>query len=89
MKNSLDKSFIKSIFGNKKFQSVVGNPPYVRIQNLDDDTRNLIKKHWKLIKGDTDIFIPFIELGIELIDENGKLGYITPNSYFTSYAGKI
>ncbi len=86
--NSLDKKFLKQTLGNKKFSAVVGNPPYIRIQNLDNGMRQIIRRYWKFIRGDTDLFIPFIELGIELLDSEGKMGYITPNSYFTTYAGK-
>ncbi|GIX40495.1 MAG: hypothetical protein KatS3mg129_0228 [Leptospiraceae bacterium] len=86
--NSSDKNFLRKTLNNLKFQAVVSNPPYIRIQNLDDETKKVIKKYWKFIQGDTDIFIPFMELGIELLSDNGKMGYITPNSYFTTYAGK-
>lgn len=86
--NSLDKSFLKSCLRGEKFHAVVGNPPYVRIQNLEAKIKEIIRKYWRFIQGDTDIFIPFIELGIELMEEDGKMGYITPNSYLTSYAGK-
>ena len=30
----------------------------------------------------------FFELGYQLLKENGRLGYITPNNYFTSLAAK-
>lgn len=86
--NSLDKNFLKEVLKDEKFDCVVGNPPYVRIQNLDEKTKKIIKSHWRFVHGDTDLFIPFIELGIELLKPEGKMGYITPNSYFTSYAGK-
>lgn len=86
--NSLDKEFLRKTLNGLKFQAVVGNPPYVRIQNLDEDMKKIIRKYWRFIQGDTDIFIPFIELGIELLDEEGKMGYITPNSYFTTHAGE-
>lgn len=86
--NSLDKDFLRKTLNDSKFQAIVGNPPYVRIQNLEEDTRKIIRKYWKFIQGDIDIFIPFIEIGIELMSEKGKMGYITPNSYFTTHAGK-
>ncbi|MBC7330275.1 N-6 DNA methylase [bacterium] len=86
--NSLDKDFLRKTLNGFKFQAIVGNPPYVRIQNLDEETKKIIRKYWKFVQGDTDIFIPFIELGIELMNEKGKMGYITPNSYFTTHAGK-
>ena len=86
--NSLDKEFLKETFNGGRFEAVVGNPPYIRIQNLEEETRKIIKKHWKLVQGDTDIFIPFIELGIDLLKDGGKMGYITPNSYFTTHSAK-
>jgi len=86
--NSLDKNFLGKILNGLKFNAIVGNPPYVRIQNLEEKTKKIIRKYWKFVQGNTDIFIPFIELGIELMKDNGKMGYITPNSYFTTHAGK-
>lgn len=86
--NSLDKNFLRETLGSLRFNAIVGNPPYVRIQNLGEEMKRIIRKYWKFVGGDTDIFIPFIELGIELLAENGKMGYITPNSYFTTHAGK-
>ena len=35
----------------------------------------------------TDLFIAFFEIGINMLSKNGKLVYITPNSFFTSKAG--
>jgi hypothetical protein len=86
--NSLDRNFLRKILNDLKFNAIVGNPPYVRIQNLDEEIKKIIRRYWKFVQGDTDIFIPFIELGIELMKDEGKMGYITPNSYFTTHAGK-
>lgn len=86
--NGLDKNFIEKTLKGLKFQAVIGNPPYIRIQNMDENIRKIIKKYWKFVQGDTDVFIPFIELGIELLDNDGKMGYIVPNSYFTTHAAK-
>ena len=38
--------------------------------------------------GNVDIYYAFIELGLNLLNENGKLGYITPNSHFNTASGK-
>lgn len=65
---------------NIKFDYVIGNPPYVRIHKLDNITRNKIKK-FNFSKGNTDLYIVFYELGINLLNDTGKLGYIAPNSY--------
>jgi len=80
----------KEIFDTKNgFDGIVGNPPYVRIQNLRNEIRERIQKGWYTASsGNIDLYIVFFELGFKLLNETGKLGYITPNSYFSSFAGK-
>jgi len=71
------------------FDNLVGNPPYVKFQDLTDDNRNYLAKHWKTVEGGTfNLYFAFFELGYKLLKPTGKLGYITPNNYFTSLAGE-
>jgi adenine-specific DNA-methyltransferase len=65
----------------KRFDYVVGNPPYIRVHNLDLKTREFLKKEFKFTRGVIDIYIAFFEIGIEMLKESGVLGYITPNSF--------
>ena len=82
-KNSLFRPEMEPWF--KKFDIVIGNPPYIKIQNM---SRELLT-HWPLANhGATDTYIAFIELGLELLKPEGSLIYITPNSYLHSLAGK-
>ncbi|HLG35656.1 MAG TPA: N-6 DNA methylase [Bacteroidia bacterium] len=71
------------------FDNIVGNPPYVKFQDLTDDNRNYLAKHWTTVEGGTfNLYFAFFELGYKLMKPTGKLGYITPNNYFTSLAGE-
>ena len=79
-----DALFIKKFDGKMDF--VLGNPPYIRVHNFGDNF-DKIKKYAFAQGGMTDIFIVFFELGINMLNENGVLGYITPSSYFHSVAG--
>lgn len=72
---------------NIKFDYILGNPPYIRIHDIDEPTRNKIK-NYKFSKGNTDLYIIFFELCINLLNENGKLGFITPNSYLKNTSQK-
>jgi tRNA1(Val) A37 N6-methylase TrmN6 len=73
----------------EKYDNVIGNPPYVKFQDLSDENREYLVRHWKTIeKGTFNLYFAFFELGYELLKENGQLGYITPNNYFTSLAGE-
>ncbi len=71
---------------NQKMDFVLGNPPYVRVHNLKNNFYD-IKKNSFSQNGMTDLFIAFYELGIKMLNQNGVLGYITPSSYFSSFAG--
>jgi tRNA1(Val) A37 N6-methylase TrmN6 len=72
-----------------QFDNIVGNPPYVKFQDLTDDNRNYLAKHWTTVEGGTfNLYFAFFELGYKLLKPTGKLGYITPNNYFTSLAGE-
>lgn len=81
-----------NVFPNIKsqggFDFVVGNPPYVRIQDLDDVNKDKLLSKWSTIKsGNFNLYFAFFELGMEILNNKGVLGYITPNNYFTSLAG--
>lgn len=68
-----------------QFEIIVGNPPYVKFQDLSDDNRIYLINNWKSIENGTfNLYFAFFELGYKLLTANGKLGYITPNNYFTS-----
>ena len=69
------------------FDVVIGNPPYVRIKNIENiaDVKGLtFSGH-----GMTDLYIAFFDIGIQMLNKTGKLCFITPNSYFNSSAGKV
>ena len=73
---------------DQKFNVIVGNPPYVKFQDLSEENR-LFLKSWETIdKGTYNLYFAFFELGFKLLGDNGRLGYITPNNYFTSLAGE-
>jgi len=70
------------------FDAVVGNPPYVKYQDLPESTRQDLFKNWVTLKtGTYNLYFAFFELGLSLLKKSGRLGYITPNNYFTSLAG--
>jgi len=71
------------------FNNILGNPPYVKFQDLSDENRTYLLNHWTTINNGTfNLYFAFFELGYKLLNENGNLGYITPNNYFTSLAGE-
>lgn len=69
----------------QRFDFIVGNPPYIRIQHLPESQRRYLQEHYLFCRsGSTDTYVAFFELADCLLSETGVCGYITPNSYFFS-----
>ena len=89
--DSLEFEWLKEdnqIKKNKGFDLILGNPPYVCSRNMDDNTKELMKK-WSTCKtGHPDLYIPFFQIGYELLTTNGILGFITVNTFMHSVNGR-
>lgn len=69
-----------------KMDFVVGNPPYVRVHNLEDNF-SLVKQFAFSNGGMTDLYLVFFEIGLRMLSETGRLCYIAPSSWINSLAG--
>lgn len=71
-----------------KMDFVIGNPPYVRVHNLDD-SYDAVKTFSFASGGMTDLYLVFFEKGFRMLKAGGKLCYITPSSWLNSVAGGV
>jgi type I restriction-modification system DNA methylase subunit len=69
------------------FDVVIGNPPYVNIENLEDNAKNYFFSHYKTCKGRTDIYIVFLEKTIGFLRNNGFLSFIIPYAFTNQIYG--
>ncbi|MCU7551781.1 SAM-dependent methyltransferase [Chitinophagaceae bacterium LB-8] len=73
-------------YAEEKYDVVVGNPPFIRYQNFPEEHRSkafemmesLGLKPNKL----TNIWVPFLVLSANSLNENGKLGMVIPAELF-------
>ena len=73
----------------EQFDFVVGNPPYVRIQNLGETRRRTLQRDWRFCaNGSTDLYLAFFELGLRALKSGGRLGFITPNTWLKTQAAR-
>ena len=89
--NSLDFDFsiLPGIFDNGGFDIVVGNPPYVRAKHIDVESKSLLSR-WQVARcGNADLYIPFFEIGLSILNEDGVMGVITLNSFFKSVNARL
>lgn len=82
------------MFGIKHgFHIVIANPPYVDSETMVKDQNNMreaIKSMYSTASGNWDLYIPFLELGFNLMTESGVACFITPNKWYAiGYGRKI
>ena len=77
--------------GGPGFDCIIGNPPYVKLQNFKTvypDTADFLRnatgkggapRYASCQTGSFDLYLPFIERGLELLNVQGRLGYIAPS----------
>jgi len=75
-----------------RFDAVIGNPPYIRIQTMKEWAPvevELYKKFYtSASKGNYDIYVVFVERGLNLLNKHGRLGFILPHKFFNAQYGE-
>jgi hypothetical protein len=70
------------------FDVVIGNPPYIRVQNLEHSIIDYFKSNYKSFFQKADIYLLFIEKAISLLKENSGLSFINPTLFLSSDYGQ-
>lgn len=70
------------------FDVVIGNPPYIRVQNLEHSIIDYFKINYKSFFQKADIYLLFIEKAISLLKENSGLSFINPTLFLSSDYGQ-
>jgi hypothetical protein len=72
------------------FQYIIGNPPYVPIEGLDESEKTEYKRRFETAQGRFDLFVLFFERALKLLGENGRLVFITPEKFeYTETTGPL
>ena len=79
------------VFAKGGFDVVIGNPPYLRIQGLQDAYPEMVSyydKQFESAIGNYDIYVLFIERSLELIKQSGQVSFILPHKFLISEFGE-
>ncbi len=72
------------------FDAVIGNPPYVRQEQLSPLKPYFQAAYAETASGTADLFVYFFHQGVRLLREGGLLGYIASNSWLrANYATSL
>ncbi len=71
-----------SLDSAEKFDLIIGNPPFIRFQHFNDDSRNLAFAHLRMAGYKptklANAWAAFVQLSIELLREDGRLAMVVP-----------
>ena len=72
------------------FTHVVGNPPYIRQETIPNVLMAEYRRRYQTIYDRADIYVPFIEYSLRLLDEGGVLGFICADRWMKNrYGGPL
>ena len=66
---------------------VIGNPPYIRLEDVPNEVSEEYRRRWPTMKGRADIFIGFYEKGLSLLKPEGKLAFICADRWMRNQYG--
>lgn len=73
------------------FDAVIANPPYIDSEKIindgHEDIRQHLSEHYSCAKGNWDLYIVFMELGLAIMKKIGTMSYITPDKWISKPFG--
>lgn len=74
---------------NAEFTHVVGNPPYVRVENIPKRLLSEYRKRYTTMSDRADLYVPFFERSLSLLRNKGTLSFICTDRWTKNTYGKL
>ncbi len=69
------------------FDAIIGNPPYIRQEELGESKALLKKDFPKTYAGTADLYVMFVEHGVRILRPTGQFVFIIPNKWMRAGYG--
>lgn len=79
--------FLLSGIEDRPADVVIGNPPYIRYDDLGEDVTTLYRSTWPTMRGRGDIYVGFIERSLRMLKPGGKVGFICADRWMRNQYG--
>ncbi|MEU0156771.1 Eco57I restriction-modification methylase domain-containing protein [Micromonospora fulviviridis] len=79
--------FLLDDVGDREVDVAIGNPPYIRYDDLDDATAAAYRRAWSTMRGRGDIYVGFIERCLAMLKPEGRLGFICADRWMRNQYG--
>lgn len=68
---------------------VVGNPPYVRLEEIPKQLASKYRTRWNTMGGRADLYVGFYERGLQLLNDEGVLAFICADRWMRNSYGRL
>lgn len=72
----------------ERFDFVIGNPPYVRIEDLPPGVMHRYRELFPTCADRADLYVAFFEQGLHLLSDGGQLAFICANRFAKNQYGR-
>jgi hypothetical protein len=66
---------------------VIGNPPYVRLEDIPDETADLYRDAYPTMRGRADLYVAFFEAALRSLRPNGVCAFICADRWMRNQYG--
>jgi hypothetical protein len=79
--------FLLTRHGDDVADFVLGNPPYIRLEDVPSARSAAYRRACPTMRGRSDIFVGFIEMGLRILKPDGVLGFIVADRWMHNQYG--
>jgi len=79
--------FLLTSHGDDVADFVLGNPPYIRLEDVPASRSAAYRRACLTMRGRSDIFVGFIEMGLRVLKPDGVLGFIVADRWMHNQYG--
>jgi len=81
------EDFLLHDHGDTEVDFVIGNPPYIRLESVPRPVMDAYRRQCQTMRGRADIYVGFIERGLEMLRPGGTLGFICADRWMHNQYG--
>jgi type I restriction-modification system DNA methylase subunit/REP element-mobilizing transposase RayT len=70
------------------FDVVIGNPPYVKLEQIKEVSESLSKLNYETFDKRGDLYVLFVERGFQILKKHGLISFIMPNKWLQAGYGQ-
>src|SRR6266566_2771408 len=81
--------YLLMLHDDRSVDFVVGNPPYIRLEDVPDARMHAYRETCRTMTGRSDIYVGFYEVALASLRENGRLGFICADRWMRNQYGRL